>query len=154
METQENETLFTYITTTVKNSKQPQDFLDINNFSIPKQSELKERCKINIEKYRGNYLVVLGLFLFMFVILNPVILPLIVLWAVYFFFINTGEQRLVMKGYVIRKEWVLKGMAGFSIVYILCAYWVFVSLLATTSLFGAVVMAHMLLFYEKENDQI
>lgn len=153
METQENETLYTYLATTIKDSKNPQDFFDINCFSMPKQSELKERCKVNFDKYRGNYLILLLIFILMFVILNPVILPLLVGWAIFFFFVNKGEQNIVLKGYVIQKDWVLKGVMACSVVFILCIYWVFVSLLATTSLYVLVVFIHMLLFSAKEEGE-
>lgn len=148
-----DQTILNYLTETIKGAKPPQEFLDINVISVPSKSEIKQRVELNFEKYKGNYLILLCFFIGLFVILNPQTIPLILLWGLYFYSFKKEEQEITVKGMNIKKNWILRGLGVFTLLYVLLIYNVIVIIFAMSSFFALLVFAHMLLFHDKEEDE-
>lgn len=148
----DNKAIFTQLKEIIMSAHQPQDFLDCNIITVPKREDVKDRLKTNFERYQGNYLIIVLIFCFMFVCIRPSTILLVAVWGAYFVFAKKGEQSYNMKGLVIKKDWIFKGLIVFSVLYTIFLYTILYSLLASCSLVGMLILIHMLFFYDTEDD--
>ncbi|KAM0685897.1 hypothetical protein COBT_002887 [Conglomerata obtusa] len=144
--------IITYLKSLISNAQTPQDFLDINTITVPKtKTDITERMRYNFEKFKGNYIILGAFFAFVFVVFNPLSLPLIAMWVV-FFLIFKAKDAVEIKGYSLRRDVVVKGAAVISIIYLLVIYSVVFAMMATISFYVLMVLLHMNFFYEKEEE--
>ncbi|KAM0675575.1 hypothetical protein GVAV_000941 [Gurleya vavrai] len=149
---QPDDSLLTYTKSLISNCKSAQDFLDINTISLPKtKKDVVERMQHNFDAFKGNYIIVGSFFTFVFLVFNPSCLPLIFIWCL-FFAIFKSKENISYKGINFKKELTWKICAVFSVLYVCFIYYVIFALLATISFFVLMVLLHMNLFYEKEEE--
>lgn len=145
-----NKVIITHLKETILKAHSIQDFLDYNMINVPKRSEIKGRILFNYNKYQGNYLIIVILFTFMFVCIRRSIIFILALWAAYFYFVKQGEQSYNLKGVVIKKDWLFKGLVVFSALYGIFLFDILFSLMACVSLVGVLLLIHMIFFFDED----
>lgn len=146
----DNKILYTQLKEMVQKAHPIQDFLDYNMITIPKRSEMKDRIKMNYEKYQGNYLIMILVFSCIFICIRRNLLILVALWGCYLYFMKRGEQNFHVRGMVVKKEWIFKGLILFSFCFAIYSYDILFSLMASLSLLTILILIHMLVFFETE----
>ncbi|EJW04864.1 hypothetical protein EDEG_00957 [Edhazardia aedis USNM 41457] len=148
-----DQTFFKYIKETLEKAHPAYDFIDVNIFSVPKEkNDIKERIKINHEKYKGNYLIVIFFCAFVYLVFNIVIVPLILLWFAFFAVFKKDQEVINFRKYTIKKDYAMKGLILVTCIYLIFEYDVIFSMLATISFCTFIILGHMLLFFDKDEE--
>ncbi|EPR78197.1 hypothetical protein SLOPH_509, partial [Spraguea lophii 42_110] len=68
----------------IQASEDVKTFFNLQKFKIPSDTdEIKERAKTNIERFKGNYLLIFLFFSIVFIIKQILVVPIILLWLAY-----------------------------------------------------------------------
>lgn len=147
------------IKSTLMSTVNIQQFFDISHFAnIPRSREgIKNRLRINSEKFKGNYFIILLLCLGGFLLRELRALILVGLWMFYFyvcdnFFAVIPEgSTLDINSISIKKEYFLYFCVFVSALFMLLFNGIIIGLVFTLSLFLVLSMAHMLFYREEES---
>lgn len=139
----------------ILSSETPTVFLNISNFkSIPKtRNDLRTRLFSNLDRFKGNYLILFLIFIFIYTIKDPKVLILTLIWSIYFYIIdnfNTVESNFILYGYKCRKEYFLFFCIFISVFFITLFNSIIIGLLSTISIYSILVFIHMLFYKEEE----
>lgn len=136
----------------VRSSEDVRTFIDITSMSTPRsKEEIKKRASTNIERFKGNYLIISAIFVFIFLIRQLSALFVLVLWISYFVAADYLDEQFTVAGIPLRKEYVLYFCVFLTASYLILFNSIIISLMVTLSLCMIVIVAHML-FYKADDE--
>lgn len=133
------------------------DFFNVHSLSLPADfHRLKERVLQNLEDMPGNYMSIFAIFLVLYIIIKPISIVPVCLWAILSLYLSSDNaQSVTISGHSVLKRYLYIAMSVFTVVFVLLRPDTIVSFFFVIGLAVALISAHLSLFVHADtNDAV
>lgn len=151
----EEQSVLGEINESIRNIKDIRKFIDVSKFSIPETlADAKHNAQLNFETFKGNYILIICVCTLVFLIREVLSIPLVVLWACYFYFTPRGSETRRIGGVTLDKRRCLAATVIVSIVYCIVFRNILLNMMVTFSIAMFLVVGHMIAYKADDNSPL